>query len=151
MNRSDNDLPSETELSDDEAPQPELFIAELVQAGESVDASQPQIRVGSPFRGNPTDGDLPIAVPVTEIEAAYGDYGPFLYTAMGASGAAVAVLLFAALGAWWFPTGGALVAVLGTILSIVGLFSTKKFRYAAITMLPLHMGLFFLSYIRSLS
>ncbi|MDV6029767.1 MAG: hypothetical protein F9B45_06595 [Phycisphaera sp. RhM] len=69
---------------------------------------------------------------------------------MGASSAAVVVLVFAALGTWWFPAGGALVAVLGTVLSIVGLFSRRRFRYAAIGTLPLHMVLFVLSYARSM-
>ena len=84
-------------------------------------------------------------------EAAYGQFGPFLYTAMGASAAAVVVLLFAIAGAWWFPVGGALVAVLGTTLSILGLFSTRRFRYAALAALPLHMLLFFFSYARTLA
>ncbi len=112
------------------------------------------VRTGSPFRVDPPDVQTPsAATPVLTLsgEAAYGEFGPFLYTAMGASAAAVVVLVFAGLGAWWFPPGGALVAVLGAILSIVGLFSKRRFRYAALGTLPLHMGLFLLSYTRALS
>lgn len=152
-------------------PDEQPFVAKLVSASESansgmeaadstvdgVNAEQPEIRVGSPFRIDPEDLDqidssaTPGQVGAGVPEAAYADFGPFLYTAMGASAAAVVVLLFAAAGAWWFPTGGALVAILGTVLSIIGVFSTRRFRYAAIATLPLHMVLFFVSYARSLS
>ena len=124
-------------------------------AGEtpSILAADPSIRVGSPFRQDPDhlpSATVPLSLPGHSGEAAYSEFGAFRYTAIGASSAAVTVLLFAAVGAWWFPAGGALVAVLGTVLSIVGLFSTKRFRIVAIAALPLHISLFFLSYARSL-
>lgn len=145
---------SETENADRRSTGQAPFVAELISPGESIDGVAEEVRIGSPFREDPADlpaggPDLPPPTPAA-IEAAYADFGPFLYTAMGASAAAVVVFLFAAAGAWWFPTGGALVAILGTVLSIVGLFSTRRYRYAAIAMLPLHMALFFLSYARSL-
>lgn len=109
------------------------------------ESGQEAIRVGSPFR------DASVVKPARAAEAAYADYGPFLYIAMGASVAAAIVLIFAAAGSWWFPPGGALVATLGVILSIVGIFSTRRYRLAAIALLPMHMGLFVLSYTRSLT
>lgn len=140
---TDNGVQPTTEPATESAP----FVAKMIVP--SVD----EVHVGSPFRQDPED--LPAESPAGVIftasgEAAYGEFGPFLYTAMGASSAAVVVLFFAAAGAFWFPTGGALVAVLGTVLSIVGLFAAKRFRYAAFATLPMHMTLFFLSYVRSL-
>ena len=173
MNRTDDasrshDQPGPTENSDPSATVDVPFVAKLVEpaavAGTAADGAAADgaaanlapgtpVRVGSPFRVDPSDLATP-SDPAKKLtlsgEAAYGEYGPFLYTAMGASSAAVVVLVFAALGTWWFPAGGALVAVLGTILSIIGLFSRRRFRYAAIGTLPLHMALFFLSYARSL-
>ncbi|QDV42671.1 hypothetical protein Enr13x_25210 [Stieleria neptunia] len=173
MNRTDDaspshDQPGPTENSDPSETGTAPFVAKLVEptttdgaaertmagaASVAGAASEAPVRVGSPFRVDPpelTTPSEPVKTPTLSGEAAYGEYGPFLYTAMGASSAAVIVLLFAALGAWWFPAGGALVAVLGTVLSIIGLFSRRRFRYAAIGTLPLHMVLFFLSYARSL-
>lgn len=166
MNRSDHDDrdngESDVQATDQPTSPDAPFVAKLVSptddaapaaaAGRSA-ASDEVVRVGSPFRTDPTEirsAPLPVFTAPASGEAAYADFGPFLYTAMGASTAAVLVLFFASAGAWWFPTGGALVAVLGTVLSIVGLFSTRRFRYAAIAVLPLHMVLFFFSYVRSL-
>ncbi|MCS7467233.1 hypothetical protein NZK35_11320 [Stieleria sp. ICT_E10.1] len=163
MNRTDdasplNDPPGSTENADPSVTGDAPFVAKLVEpkatdgAAASL-ASETPVRIGSPFRVDPADLATP-SEPAEKLtlsgEAAYGEYGPFLYTAMGASSAAVVVLVFAALGTWWFPAGGALVAVLGTVLSIIGLFSRRRFRYAAIGTLPLHMVLFVLSYARSL-
>lgn len=132
------------------------FVATLVDEQTQREGGQP-VREGSPFR------------PGTETQAAtrpdfqtaqasdqpagpsYADLGPMRYTAMGAASAAVVVLLFAGLGAWWFPAGGALVAVLGAVLSIIGLFARQKFRYTALGTLTLHIGLFMVSYVRSFS
>ena len=160
MNRSDSHVPSETEKADPPVTGEAPFVAKLVRTATDGDPDPPSnessgdpIRVGSPFHEDPADlppAGSPSFIPMASGEAAYGEFGPFIYTAMGASAAAVLVLLFAAIGAWWFPTGGALVAVLGTVLSVVGLFSTKRYRYAAMATLPMHMGLFFLSYARSL-
>ncbi|MCO8121439.1 hypothetical protein NHH03_06800 [Stieleria sp. TO1_6] len=135
------------------------FVAKLVDTdasgptGDEVSA-EAEIRSGSPFRIDPpnlVEPELPDTAAADAIGAPYGDFGPFLYTAMGASTAAVIVLLFAALGTWWFPIGGALVAALGIVLSIIGLFSPRRFRYAAIATLAIHMTLFCFSYVRSMA
>lgn len=161
MNRTDSDERRQSDEPNHDSAEQGPFVAKLVESTDAGDAHNPDnapIRIGSPFRQDPTD--LPPPDQVTDDvavayrhsgEAAYGEFGPFLYTAMGASAAAVVVLAFSAAGAWWFPAGGAAVAMLGTTLSIIGLFSTRRYRYAAIAMLPLHMGLFFVSYARSLS
>ena len=155
MNRSDQDdagetIPQETGDAEPATTDPAPYVAKLVATPDEAEIQVAEIRVGSPFREDPKGVAAASAAPVPQTPVSYADFGPFLYTAMGASSAAVVVLLFAAAGAFWFPTGGALVAILGTVLSIIGLFSTRKFRYAAIAMLPLHMTLFFVSYARSL-
>ena len=98
-------------------------------------------RVGSPFAVDPLEH------PEHPIEQIY-DVGPLRYTAMGAVAAAIVVLIFASIGVWWFPAGGAMIAALGCMLSIFGLYST--FRYTAAGLLAVHLGLFVLSYGRSL-
>lgn len=172
MNPSDNVPGAEPENSparqSDSEDQP--FLAKLVDAGSvpPPSAGQPvvdfnsidqvaggSIRVGSPFREDPPDL-MPerrggVSAGGQPVEAAYADYGPFLYTAMGASVSAVIVLFFDAAGVLWFPPGGALVAILGTILSLVGLFSVRRFRWTALAVLPAHVGLFVLSYFRTIS
>ncbi|MEE2934794.1 MAG: hypothetical protein VYA84_02240 [Planctomycetota bacterium] len=106
------------------------------------DTSTTNIRVGSPFAVDPT-------VPAAEraIEPFY-DVGPIRYTAMGAVAAAIMVLGFASVAAWWFPSGGALVAALGCVLSVFGLYSA--FRKTAISLLAIHLALFVFSYSRSI-
>ena len=123
------------------------YIAKLISEPSPKGEGDEEVRVGSPFRVDPPAR----AVGQASGEAAYADYGPFLYTAIGASTAAIVVIAFAALGCFWFPPGGVIVAILGSALSLVGLFSTKRFRIAAMAALPIHVGLFFLSYTRSLS
>ncbi|OYP28228.1 hypothetical protein [Rhodopirellula sp. MGV] len=133
------------------------FVAKLISTGQNPGAAaaesdtetEPTIRVGSPFRVDPPP-QRQVVVQQASGEAVYADYGPFLYTSMGAASAAIVVLAFAILGYFWFPAGGALVTMLGTLLSLVGVFSEKRFRLAAITALPLHAGLFFLCYMRAL-
>ena len=136
--------PESADESTKDARQDGPFVAKLVDASSEA-AVEETIRVGSPFR------ESSVAKPSLSGEAAYADYGPFLYIAMGSSVAASIVLLFAAAGSWWFPPGGALVAILGVILSIVGVFSNRRFRLMAIASLPIHAGLFVLSYSRSLT
>lgn len=124
------------------------FVGKLI----TTDASEDTIREGSPFRVDPLDMVVASQTLVLPSgEPAYGDFGPFQYTAMGASTSAVVVLLFAAMGAGLFPLGGILVTILGGMLSLVGLFSPKRFRRASIFALIAHAGLFFLSYARSLA
>jgi hypothetical protein len=134
-------------------PQPETSTtvgdASPKPAAETREDTAPP-RVGSPFRVDPP-GVPNVAPDPASIEAVYADYGPFLYTSMGAAVSAVMVLLFAAAGAVWFPAGGAIVAILGTVLSITGLFAARRFRWAALACLPLHLGLFFFSYVKTLA
>lgn len=160
MNQPEPELPEgETEnlqvAATDDAP----YVGKLVQAadesgGDLTVGSPPNsgtsTRAGSPFRGGADSAAQGNPFKTQAIEAAYGEFGPFVYTAMGGSIAAVVVLAFSALGAFWFPAGGALVAILGIVLSVIGMFGTKRFRYAAIAVAPIHMGLFLLSYVRSI-
>jgi hypothetical protein len=101
------------------------------------------IRVGSPFAIDPI-----AAEPARPIEVLL-DVGPIRYTAMGAVAASIMVLGFAAAATWWFPAGGALIAALGCVLSIFGLYST--YRITSAGLLAIHLFLFVLCYGRSLS
>lgn len=106
---------------------------------DTIDESP--VRVGSPFATDPFETHA------TPIEQIY-DVGPLRYTAMGAVAAAAVVLFFALVGFWWFPAGGAMIAALGCMLSIFGLYST--FRYTSAGLLTVHLALFVMSYGRSL-
>jgi hypothetical protein len=107
---------------------------------ETVDDSP--IRVGSPFAVDPVATKL-----VKRIEP-FHDVGPVRYTAMGAVAASIMVLAFAGTAAWWFPAGGALIASLGCVLSIFGLYSS--YRVTSAGLLAVHLCLFVVSYGRSL-
>lgn len=105
------------------------------------------VRVGSPF----TEGTAvppPPLVPTHSVESVY-DAGPLRYTAMGAVIAAAMVLFFAVTAAWWFPPGGTLIAALGCVLAIMGMFS--HFRKISAAVLVFHVVLFLASYSRSLA
>ena len=115
--------------------------ASLVQTTDD----SPPIRVGSPFAVDPIDPL--VGIPVKQIEP-FLDVGPIRYTAMGAVAASIMVLGFAGTAAWWFPTGGALIAALGCVLSIFGLYST--YRFTSVGLLAVHLCLFVVSYGRSL-
>ena len=127
-------------------------IPEEDSAPEESEHSQPDpaVRVGSPFRKEPPPKRA-VAISYASGEAAYGEFGPFRYVAMGAATSTVLVLAFAGMGAWWFPFGGAIVAVLGSMLAILGLFATFRLRLLSLGCLLGHLGLFFLSYVRSLT
>lgn len=99
------------------------------------------IRVGSPFAVDPM-------APPRRVEVLY-DVGPLRYTAMGAVSASVMVAGFGLVAAFWFPSGGALIAALGCLLSIFGLYS--NFRYVAAGLLVTHLSLFVFSYIQSIT
>ena len=109
-----------------------------------IDASEQPIRYGSPFAVDPY-WDEPIQV---EPEL-FLDVGPLRYTAMGAVAASGMVVLFASASAYWFPGGGTLVAGLGGLLAIFGLFS--HYRFHALGCLIVHLLLFMTSYTRALS
>ena len=128
-------------IDDKENRESEPIQASLV---DTIDQASP-IRVGSPFAVDPID---PLAgLPAKKIEP-FLDVGPIRYTAMGAVAASLMVVGFAAAAAWWFPTGGALIAALGCVLSIFGLYST--YRFTSVGLLAIHLGLFVVSYGRSL-
>ena len=74
--------------------------------------------------------------------------GPLRYTALGALAASLIVILFAGAATWWFPVGGALIAALGCLLAIFGLFSNH--RGISALLIVVHLGLFIVSYGRSL-
>ena len=101
-----------------------------------------EIREGSPFAVDPPTlafgSDAPVEIVVDGI---------LKYTAMGAVGAAVVVLLFASVAAWWFPEGGTLIAGLGCVLSIFGLYSAH--RLTSVGVLAAHLSMFVVSYMRS--
>ncbi|MEL6104383.1 MAG: hypothetical protein AAFU85_00040 [Planctomycetota bacterium] len=130
------DAPLETVASDDAVPTP----------APAPSNDQP-IREGSPFRTEPA---AILAEQFASGEGAYIDLGPYRYTAMGAAVSAVLITMFAGLGAWWFPAGGVLVAMLGALLSIVGMYSPNRLRLVAIGALVLHSGLFLFSYQRAI-
>ena len=118
--------------------------SEPFEAGDvtAVGEIPADVRVGSPFAVDPT---IPAAK--RPIEPFY-DVGPIRYTAMGAVAASIMVLGFASVAAWWFPSGGALIAALGCVLSIFGMYSA--FRKTAISLLAVHLLLFVVSYSRSI-
>ena len=147
-----NDVPPEISASDGEEqirmhnPTTGRDESEPIRANlvETIDGAQ-SIRIGSPFAVDPID---PLAgIPAKRIEVLL-DVGPIRYTAMGAVAASIMVLAFAAAAAWWFPAGGALIAALGCVLSIFGLYSTYRFTSAGL--LAVHLCLFVVSYGRSL-
>jgi hypothetical protein len=138
-----NDLnvppPGEAGIDWDESDAQTPVLATLVEP----DADLAEIvRVGSPFAGDPRP--LVIDPPIEVVI----DGGPLRYTAMSAVAAAAMVLGFAAAAAWWFPAGGTMIAALGCVLSIFGLYST--YRYSAGCLLLLHLALFIVSYGRSI-
>lgn len=121
--------------------------SEPIQASlvETIQRS-PALRVGSPFAVDPFD---PLAgLPTKKIEP-FLDVGPIRYTAMGAVAASLMVVGFATVATWWFPSGGALIAALGCLLSIFGLYSS--YRVTSASLLAVHLCLFVVSYGRSLS
>jgi hypothetical protein len=99
--------------------------------------------VGSPFAEDPFEIDNS-----RPIENLY-DVGPVKYTAMGAVAASILVLGFAAAAAYLFPVGGAMVAALGCLLSLFGMYS--PWRLASAGLLAVHLFLFLLSYGRTMT
>ena len=128
-------------MKDQATDESEPIQASLVQTGDET-----PIRVGSPFAVDPID---PLTeTPAKKIEP-FLDVGPIRYTAMGAVSASFMVVGFAAVATWWFPAGGTLIAALGCVLSIFGLYSS--YRYTSAGLLTVHLCLFVVSYGRSLS
>ncbi len=129
----------------DEEPAPDSDASASPQ--ESVDDKATEIdgiRYGSPFAVDPV---IAAPLPPSKPEVIF-DVGPMKYTAMGAVAASAMVLIFAGFAAWWFPGGGTLIAGLGCMLAIFGMFS--HYRLRAFGCLALHLMLFMLSYSRAL-
>ena len=139
---------------DDESQQTEnqtdaaLSETAIPDAGLADAATEGEIRVGSPFRVDPSPISGTVIHRARAKPEAFYDVGPLRYTAMGAVGAAMLVLGFAAVAAWWFPGGGTIIATLGCALSIFGLYSQR--RLAATACLLLHLMLFMISYSRAI-
>ncbi|GAA4457294.1 hypothetical protein [Novipirellula rosea] len=128
------------------------ILASLAAPGDASKASgptdervasehDPEIRVGSPFAKEPEPAPQPV-----RPEDVYFQATPLRYTSIGAVAAASLVVLFALGGTVWFPAGGTLVAGLGCLLSIFGLYS--HLRIAAASLLAVHLFLFVASYSR---
>ena len=116
------------------------IMATLAESGEGDSAG---VRIGSPFAVDPLpyNPDRPIEQVI--------DGGPLRYTATGAVAAAAMVLVFAAAAAWWFPAGGTMIAALGCLLSVFGLYSA--YRYTSASFLLFNLALFVLCYGRTIS
>ena len=146
QNASDSPQRNEDELTDrdqagEHSESPTAITADRAAADPSGDddqAAESDIRVGSPFAVDPFEHD-----PARPIETYY-DVGPLKYTAMGAVSASVMVVGFAAAAAYYFPVGGTMIAALGCVLSIFGMYSS--YRFLAAGLLAIHLCLFVLSY-----
>lgn len=110
------------------------------------------VRVGSPFADHPADAaTAPARDPVagdhpTDAAEALWHVGPIGYTALGAVFAAAIASVFAAVAAWYFPSGAIAVAALGCGLALFGLGSPR--RIAAAVFVLVNLGLFLLSIAR---
>ncbi len=129
---------STVELSDRQSP----LMAKLIEP----EGTETPIRTGSPFAVDPPEAFILATSRPVEVLM---DVGPIRYTAMGAVAAAGMLLAFAGVAAWWFPVGGTMIAALGCVLSIFGLYS--PYRYTSVVLLTCHLALFITSYARSLS
>jgi hypothetical protein len=140
---AESSLGKESCASPDEA----SAINSVVDRSEPIAADDPgdvaSVRIGSPFAVDPFTHD-----PARAIEAFY-DVGPLKYTAMGAVSASLMVVGFAAAATYFFPIGGTMIAALGCVLSIFGMYSS--YRLTAAGLLAIHLCLFVLSYGRTLS
>lgn len=112
-----------------------------------VDGDDSVVRVGSPFAVDPPELAFQYASFPTD-RGGFDDAGPLRYTAMGAAAASAMVVVFAAASLAWFPAGGVLIALLGCSLAIFGLFSS--YRFAAMALLVVHLGLFVANYSQTL-
>lgn len=110
-----------------------------------TDHSDDSIRDGSPFAAEPPRTSRSI-FPAADSQ---WDIGPVRYTAGGAVLAAIVVLAFGAIAAWWFPSGGALIATLGMSLALFGCLS--PYRIVAGGLLFTHLALFMLCYSRMIA
>ncbi|MDA8742994.1 hypothetical protein N9N28_00045 [Rubripirellula amarantea] len=117
-----------------------------IEVENEREAAGETVRVGSPFAEGTAKAPPPLAA-APSGETFY-DVGPMRYTAMGAVSAAIMVVFFAAMAAWWFPSGGTLIAGLGCVLAIMGMFS--HFRNLSVGLLVVHVVFFLTCYSRAL-
>lgn len=108
------------------------------------------VRVGSPFApGTASAPSIKSSPTVSAVSLA--ELNALMYLAMGATAAAVLVLLFAILGTILFPVGGLMVATLGVVLAVLGIFSKqKRYQWTAASMIPLHITAAGVCYFRAL-
>lgn len=103
------------------------------------------IRIGSPFKVDPPQSievaGQSIIDASLEIDS---DATPMRYVAMGSVAASVMVLAFAMAAVEWFPVGGAMIAGLGCLLSVFGLYSPHRLKSAAL--LVVHAAIFLFCY-----
>mgnify|MGYP003675123996 CR=1 FL=1 len=129
-----NDVPILASLVDPHAVRSKANLSSLSEQDSAI-------RMGSPFAREPEPPEQP-----ARAEDVFFQATPLRYTSIGAVAAATLVVLFALGGTIWFPTGGTLVAGLGCLLSILGLYSHQ--RVAAASLLAIHLVLFVASYSR---
>lgn len=140
--RSDPPSPSGQPIGADHPPDPSSDAQD--PAGEEASGDvEAVVRVGSPFAVDPRVSNSP--PPAESLQ----ELGPMKYTAMGAVGASILVVGFGVAAAYFFPAGGTLVAALGCLLSILGMYSS--YRLTAACLLTLHLCLFVFSYGRILT
>ncbi|MEM9587749.1 MAG: hypothetical protein AAGA03_10760 [Planctomycetota bacterium] len=118
----------------------------------AASASTAAIRVGSPFalvfdeataksHGFAPPADT-IRKVLSESDVRLYEAAGILYPAMGATIASAMVLTFATLSVWLFPGGGLMVAGLGSVLGICGLFSKYRWTSAGLILANLTCFLF---------
>ncbi|MEM6776322.1 MAG: hypothetical protein AAF670_01625 [Planctomycetota bacterium] len=105
-------------------------------------ADEEEIRRGSPFAEPDRQA---VTVPALRGEVMPSPNQPIdVGVAMAAPLASIIVMLFAAACCVWFPGGGLVVAPLGSLLALIGLF-TKR-RVVSAVLLTSHIAVFFACY-----
>ena len=122
---------------------------------EPQDDATEDIRVGSPFAESPETLGVDQSPSAESSEAKTSDLdtlaedvyfvaSPFRYTAMGAVAASAMVVVFGLSALIWFPVGATMIAGLGCLLSILGLYSHR--RMLAGILLVTHLSIFAITY-----
>lgn len=134
---------SGTDQATDEATPPAVTI-------KSAALAIGPVRVGSPFAPGTASGPQIKSSPAV-VAVSLAELNALMYLAMGATAAAVMVLVFAIIGTFLFPVGGLMVAALGVVLAVLGIFSKqKRYQWTAASMLPLHLTAAGVCYFRAL-
>jgi len=139
-NHTGESLPTNENAADDGVADDGVLVSSVTGA----------IRVGSPFAVDPPEIE-PMLAAATRVYSGPSlyDLGPLRYTAMGSVAAAALVVGFGAAAAWWFPSGGTIIATLGCGLALFGMVSV--YRFTSSFLLLVHLSLFVLSFFRSVS